>query len=98
VQTVFRIDGLRLRERVREVRTVPTRQSKCCSSVFTEMRLSLEPEAISCEIRAMSDMERPFLRRDKAALSGGCKLHPATAPAGSNRSSHGGNEVAESFD
>jgi hypothetical protein len=24
--------------------------------------------------------------------------HPATAPAGSNRSSHGGNEVAEAFD
>jgi hypothetical protein len=27
----------------------------------------------------------------------GCKPHPATAPAGSNRSSHGGNEVAEAF-
>ena len=37
-------------------------------------------------------------RRDKAALSSGCKPHPATAPAGSNRSSHGGNEVAEAFD
>jgi hypothetical protein len=34
------------------------------------------------------------VRRDKAALSSGCKSHPATAPAGSNRSSHGGNEVA----
>ena len=37
-------------------------------------------------------------RRAKAALSSGCKPHPATAPAGSNRSSHGGNEVAEAFD
>ena len=37
------------------------------------------------------------VRRDKAALSSGCKSHPATAPAGSNRSSHGGNEVAEAF-
>ena len=37
------------------------------------------------------------VRRDKAALSSGCKPHPATAPAGSNRSSHGGNEVAEAF-
>jgi hypothetical protein len=37
------------------------------------------------------------VRRDKAALSSGCKSHPATAPAGSNRSSHGGNEVAETF-
>ena len=38
------------------------------------------------------------VRRDKAALSSGCEPHPATAPAGSNRSSHGGNEVAEAFD
>ena len=30
------------------------------------------------------------VRRDKAALSSGCKPHPATAPAGSNRSRHGG--------
>jgi hypothetical protein len=37
------------------------------------------------------------VRREKAALSSGCKTHPATAPAGSNRSSHGGNEVAEAF-
>jgi hypothetical protein len=35
------------------------------------------------------------VRRAKAALSSGCKSHPATAPAGSNRSSHGGNKVAE---
>src|ERR1700676_1295288 len=38
------------------------------------------------------------VRRGKAALSSGCKPHPAIAPAGSNRSSHGGNEVAEAFD
>jgi len=37
------------------------------------------------------------VRRDKAALSSGCKSHPANAPAGSNRSSHGGNEMAEAF-
>src|SRR5882724_565639 len=35
------------------------------------------------------------VRRAKAALSSGCKPHPANAPAGSNRSSHGGNEMAE---
>ena len=36
------------------------------------------------------------VRRDKAAFFSGCKSHPATiAPAGSNWSSHGGNEVAE---
>jgi hypothetical protein len=43
-------------------------------------------------------MSAQGVRRDKAALSSGCKPHPATAPAGSNRSSHGGNEMAEAFD
>ena len=42
-------------------------------------------------------MSASGVRRDKAALSSGCKSHPATAPAGSNRSSYGGNEVAEAF-
>ena len=37
------------------------------------------------------------VRRGKAGLSSGCKSHPATAPAGSNRSGHGGDEVAEAF-
>jgi hypothetical protein len=37
------------------------------------------------------------VRREKAALSSGCESHPATAPAGSNRSSYGGDEVAEAF-
>ncbi len=38
------------------------------------------------------------VRRAKAAFFSGCKSHPAIiAPAGSNRSSHGGNEVAEAF-
>ena len=35
------------------------------------------------------------VRREKAALSSGCKAHPATAPAGSNRSRHGGDEMSE---
>ena len=47
-----------------------------------------------CPSRAMS---ADGVRREKAALSSGCKSHPATAPAGSNRSSYGGNEVAEAF-
>src|ERR1700682_6055172 len=41
-------------------------------------------------------LEQPALAQ--GALSSGCKSHPATAPAGSNRSTHGGNEVAEAFD
>ena len=37
------------------------------------------------------------VRRGKAALSSGCKSHPANAPAGSSRSSYGGDEIAEAF-
>ena len=43
------------------------------------------------------DMTAVCVRRAKAALSSGCKPRPATAPAGSNRSSHGGNKMAEAF-
>jgi hypothetical protein len=42
----------------------------------------------------MSTMGVP---RDKVALSSGCEAHPANAPAGSIRSSYGGNEIAEAF-
>ena len=42
-------------------------------------------------------MSELSVRRGKAAFSSGCKPHPATAPAGSNRSSHGGDEMAEAF-
>ncbi len=38
------------------------------------------------------------VRRGKAAILSGCETHPATvAPAGSNRSSGGGNETVEAF-
>ena len=46
---------------------------------------------------AAEELTAQGVRRDKAALSSGCESHPATAPAGSNGSSHGGNEVAEAF-
>ncbi len=42
-------------------------------------------------------MTADCVRREKAALSSGCESHPANAPAGSNRSSHGGDEMAEAF-
>src|SRR6201981_662064 len=42
-------------------------------------------------------MSASGVRREKAALSSGCKSHPATAPAGSNRSRHGGDEMSEAF-
>src|ERR1700733_14566740 len=52
----------------------------------------------TCWFQATLAISAYGVRRAKAALSSGCKPHPATAPAGSNRSSHGGNEVAEAFD
>ena len=48
-------------------------------------------------VSAVRSMSASLVRRDKAALSSGCESHPANAPAGSNRSSYGGNEVAEAF-
>jgi hypothetical protein len=42
-------------------------------------------------------MSEMGVRRDKAALSSGCKSHPANAPAGSSQSSYGGDEIAEAF-
>jgi hypothetical protein len=47
--------------------------------------------------RRRQAMTAIWVRREKAALSSGCKSHPANAPAGSNRSSHGGDEMAEAF-
>ena len=34
---------------------------------------------------------------ERRRFSSGCESHPATAPAGSDRSSYGGNEMAEAF-
>jgi hypothetical protein len=51
-------------------------------------------------VAGMNDPRMAVLgvRREKAALSSGCKPHPANAPAGSDRSRQGGNELAEAFD
>ncbi len=46
--------------------------------------------------RVIDGMSPVGVRRAKAAFFSGCKSHPATiAPAGSNRSSQGGDEMAE---
>src|SRR5665811_712043 len=73
------------------------------SNYFTESRTNKFPFMDRLSWRPLSfqtkrAMSACGVRREKAALSSGCKPHPATAPAGSNRSSHGGNEVAEAFD
>jgi hypothetical protein len=62
------------------------------------MRLRQSPDVVNKRCYSNLTTSAFGVRRDKAALSSGCKPHPATAPTGSNRSSHGGNEVAEAFD
>jgi len=63
---------------------------------FDTLDLKKEAKAAPSSVRRPSNV-RKGVRRDKAALSSGCESHPANAPAGSNRSSYGGNEVAEAF-
>jgi hypothetical protein len=48
-------------------------------------------------LSTLMPMSELGVRRDKAALSSGCESHPANAPAGSSRSSYGGDEIAEAF-
>ena len=80
------------------------------SDEFTRPRTALFAAAdkVTATIAAMINVQiRPFLWCSalvrtwrapwKAALSSGCKSHPATAPAGSSRSSYGGDEIAEAF-
>src|SRR5271165_5362398 len=72
--------------------------------VFGLDHILSEQEAAPEEISAI----REWLQREGTCLllacavrrrrfSSGCKSHPANAPAGSNRSSHGGDEMAEAF-
>jgi hypothetical protein len=71
-------------------------------SVF-ERRLILASNTAVCaskpvvdQTQGESQMAALGVRREKAALSSGCEAHPATiAPAGSNRSRHGGDEMSE---
>ena len=63
-------------------------------SLFTGARRRMSRHAL---LAGPSPRSGLGVRRDKAALSSGCKSHPAIAPAGSSRSSQGGNELAEAF-
>ena len=86
----------------------PQRLTTCPWSNRPQLELAINLITVLARAGEVTDRtEMPFatmhesavgVRRAKAALSSGCKPHPATAPAGSNRSSHGGNEVAEAFD
>ena len=57
--------------------------------------VSSPPDVTDLQLKPVTATSGLGVRRGKAAFSSGCETHPATAPAGSNRSSHGGNEVAE---
>ncbi len=53
--------------------------------------------ADEADMMAKGDLALSLKARAIRETDAGCKSHPATAPAGSNRSSYGGNEVAEAF-
>jgi hypothetical protein len=83
---------------------LPRRQGDRRGSVIQSQKSGLAARGTSAVFPEYHCFRRTALhesafgvRRAKAALFSGCKSHPATAPAGSNRSSHGGNEVAEAF-
>ena len=60
-------------------------------------RSSLDEQRIDC-MRIRCLRVRRIVRRAKARSFSGCESRPATgAPAGSNRSSRGGNKTAEAF-
>ena len=77
--------------------TVPLPPSKKTRALFAYLAVIQRPQRRErlCEMfweipddpRGALCTEAP-VRLDKAALSSGCKPHPATAPAGSNRSSY----------
>ena len=73
-----------------------------CAEVLVGAPPNLRSENFAVEGTAVAPQNharvRYDVRRAKSALSSGCKSHPGElAPAGSNRSSHGGNDMAEAF-
>jgi hypothetical protein len=73
-----------------------TRDLKEAKALLDELN-ACPPQSRHCPDVVAPHESGNGVRRGKAALSSGCKSHPASAPAGSNRSSYGGNEVAEAF-
>ena len=61
-------------------------------SIRDESQQALGEKALCADLRpytASQSMTAICVRREKAALSSGCKSNPANAPAGSNRSTYG---------
>jgi hypothetical protein len=81
--------GISARERIRWTKDNRLRTS----GTFTARRQQI----VTLNTYAVDYIQSLYhhVRRDKAAFSSGCKAHPATAPAGSNRGRHGGDEMSE---
>jgi len=52
---------------------------------------------VLCATNAWFGMTALGVRREKAALSSGCKAHPAIRSRRKHRSRHGGDEMSEAF-
>jgi hypothetical protein len=74
-----------------------TRERNLSAAIFFS-HMSMPPLVARQQPKSRWQMSELGVRRDKAALSSGCKSQPAIAPAGSDRSRHGGSEMSEAFD
>ena len=76
-------------ERIRSFAIVTTEPNELCAELHNRMPVILAPEAWPAWL-GEEPADEPHL---KALLA----PHPAIAPAGSNRSRHGGDEMSEAF-
>ena len=103
---MMRADNLPVRSRDREpalsqvgfgASIALTAAARCAPSHEGILQVPVGPLGSFAAMRSGQRMSLQGVRREKAALSSGCKPRPATAPAGSNRSRHGGDELSEAF-
>ena len=66
--------------------------------ILCERARALVPEVFSAPVcHGMREGPQSTCAVTRRRVSSGCKPRPATAPAGSDRSRHGGDEVSEAF-
>ncbi len=83
----------------RQIQCLRARSARCTDARYDRSVEGFENYWFSLHAGLLIEprMSEMGVRRGKAAFFSGCKSHPAIAPAGSNRSSHGGDEMAEAF-